>query len=56
MKKLITLLFLSVCITTINAQDIKHPDSYNYTRGVEAIQQENYQDALDYNIDFIKNS
>lgn len=48
MKKLITLLFLSVCITTINAQDIKRPDSYNYTRGVEAIQQENYQDAIDY--------
>ena len=48
MKKLITLLFLSICITTINAQDIKRPDSYNYTRGVEAIQQENYQDAIDY--------
>lgn len=48
MKELITLLFLSVCITTINAQDIKRPDSYNYTRGVEAIQQENYQDAIDY--------
>lgn len=48
MKKIITLLFLVMCITAINAQDIKRPESYNYTRGVEAIQQENYKDAIDF--------
>jgi clan AA aspartic protease (TIGR02281 family) len=33
---------------TVKAQDIKRPESYNYTRAVEAIQQENYQEALDF--------
>ncbi len=48
MKKIITLICLAFCVTTIKAQDIKRPDSYNYTRGVEAIQNENYDEALDF--------
>ena len=48
MKKLTALLCLVFCFITIKAQDIKRPDSYNYTRGVEAIQNENYNEALDY--------
>ena len=38
------------CVITSSAQDkdIKRPDTYNYTRGVEAIQQENYKEALEY--------
>lgn len=31
-----------------SAQNIKRPDSYNYTRGVEAIQNSNLEEALDY--------
>jgi clan AA aspartic protease (TIGR02281 family) len=34
---------LSVC-----AQDVKRPDSYNYTRGVEALQKGNTDEALEY--------
>ena len=48
MKNLITLLCFVFCFITIKAQDIKRPDSYNYSRGVEAIQNENYNEALDY--------
>lgn len=50
MKHLITLICLFFCVITSSAQDkdIKRPDTYNYTRGVEAIQQENYKEALEY--------
>lgn len=50
MKHLITLICLFFCVITSSAQDkdIKRPDSYNYSRGVEAIQQENYKEALEY--------
>lgn len=43
-------IFLIVCLcgNTIIAQDIKRPDSYNYVRGVEALQNEKYEEALDY--------
>ena len=30
------------------AQNIKRPDSYNYQRGIEAIQEEKMGDALEY--------
>jgi len=41
---------LTVLAFTINAmaQNDKRPDSYNYTRGVEAIQNNNTEEALDY--------
>ncbi len=48
MKNLTTLLCFVFCFMTVKAQDIKRPESYNYTRAVEAIQQENYQEALDF--------
>lgn len=50
MRILITILCLFLFVISSNTQDkdIKRPDSYNYTRGVEAIQQENYKEALDY--------
>ena len=48
MKNLTALLCFVFCFITIKAQDIKRPDSYNYSRGVEAIQNENYNEALDY--------
>lgn len=48
MRKLITLFCLFCCILASNAEDIKRPDSYNYTRGVEAMHQGNYPEALEY--------
>ena len=43
---IISLLFL--CSIQIVAQKVKRPDSYNYTRGVEAIQNNNVEEALEY--------
>lgn len=34
--------------TIVEAQNFKRPDSYNYTRGVEAIQNNNVEEAIDY--------
>ncbi len=39
---------LVLCSSAIYADDIKRPDSYNYTRGVEAIKNNNAEEALDY--------
>ena len=39
-------LLLGVQITF--AQNVKRPDSYNYTRGVEAVQSNNFEEALEY--------
>ena len=48
MRKLVLSLVVLIFATTLSAQNIKRPDTYNYNRGVEAIQNENYQEALDY--------
>lgn len=37
-----------VCVTSVFAQKGKRSASYNYTRGVEAVNQENYEEALRY--------
>ena len=44
----ILLSFLIACSSALFADNIKRPDSYNYTRGVEAIQNNNPNEALDY--------
>ena len=44
-------LFLSIlvlCSSVMLADNIKRPDSYNYSRGVEAINNNNAEEALDY--------
>lgn len=41
-------MFLFVISSNAQDKDIKRPDSYNYSRDVEAIQQENYKEALEY--------
>lgn len=47
-KFILTIVSLFVlCISSV-AQDMKRPESYNYTRGVEAFQNENYDEALEY--------
>ena len=44
----ILLSILIVCSSVLYADNIKRPDSYNYTRGLEAIQNNNLEDALTY--------
>lgn len=44
----ILLSFLIACSSVLYADNIKRPDSYNYTRGIEAIQNNNLDEALDY--------
>lgn len=39
---------LVLCSSVIVADNIKRPDSYNYSRGVEAINNNNAEEALDY--------
>ena len=44
----IILSILVFCSSAIYADNIKRPDSYNYTRGVEAINKNNTEEALEY--------
>ena len=39
---------LVLCSSVMLADNIKRPDSYNYSRGVEAIKNNNAEEALDY--------
>lgn len=39
---------LGLCSSVMLADNIKRPDSYNYSRGVEAINNNNAEEALDY--------
>lgn len=49
MKRIIIILLGIIGLTNIvSAQNIKRPDSYNYNRGVEAIQNNNAEEALEY--------
>jgi clan AA aspartic protease (TIGR02281 family) len=43
---IITMFLLGICQAV--AQNIKRPESYNYQRGLEAMQEEKQQEALDY--------
>ncbi len=44
----IILLLLALCASVTYADNIKRPDSYNYARGVEAINKNNTEEALEY--------
>ena len=48
MRAKIILSLMILCSTSVWAQKVKRPDSYNYTRGVEAIQNNNVEEALEY--------
>ncbi len=52
MKKIVILSLVVFVAATASAQkkekDIKRPDSYNYTRGIEEAQNDNYDEALTY--------
>ena len=47
MKRLIVIFFVFVA-ASLAAQNVKRPESYNYLRGVEAYNNENYNEAFDY--------
>ncbi len=47
MRYLILSIFV-LCSSVMLADNIKRPDSYNYSRGVEAINNNNAEEALDY--------
>lgn len=46
MKKTKILCCLLFCVSTLFAQNIKRPQSYNFTRGVEAAKAENFKEAM----------
>ena len=48
MRAKIILCLMLLCSTSVWAQKMKRPDSYNYNRGVEAIQNNNAEEALEY--------
>lgn len=48
MKQIFITMTLLLNIWQVQAQNIKRPDSYNYQRGLEAMQEEKMQEALDY--------
>lgn len=48
MKKLMMVVLLMFGFYQVLAQNIKRPETYNYLRGHEAIQEQKYEDALDY--------
>ena len=48
MRTNIFVLLLALCSTSVWAQKSNRPDSYNYTRGIEAIQNNNADEALEY--------
>lgn len=47
-KYLFTIMLSFLLLANTTAQNVKRPDSYNYTRGVEAINNNNAEEALDY--------
>lgn len=48
MRIKIILSFVLLCSVSVWAQNIKRPDSYNYTRAIEAIENNNVEEALQY--------
>lgn len=49
MKKLISIVLFAVwCGGVLSGQEIKRPESYNYCRGLEAMQGEDVAVALDF--------
>ena len=48
MIKLMMVVLLMFGFYQVLAQNIKRPETYNYLRGHEAIQEQKYEDALDY--------
>ena len=41
-------MMLFACFNSLEAQNVKRPESYNYQRGLEAMQEEKFDEAIDY--------
>jgi clan AA aspartic protease (TIGR02281 family) len=41
-------MMLLACFNSLEAQNVKRPESYNYQRGLEAMQEEKFDEAIDY--------
>lgn len=50
MQKIVLFALTMISIATLHAQEskVKRPDTYNYQRGMEALQKENTEEALEY--------
>lgn len=48
MRQIIILIMLLLSICQVEAQNIKRPESYNYQRGIEAMQEEKNEEAIDF--------
>lgn len=48
MKQIIISVLLLLCSGQVLAQNIKRPESYNYQRGHEAMQEQKYDEAIEY--------
>ena len=48
MRKLFVIVVLLIGLSQVLAQNIKRPESYNYQRGMEAMQEEKVDEALEY--------
>ena len=44
----IVMAFLIFGISQMVAQNVNRPESYNYQRGLEAMQEEKFDEAIDY--------
>ena len=48
MKRIVSLLLLAVCATIVCAKEPQRPTSYNYQRGVEAVNNDQDEEAEKY--------
>ena len=48
MRKIIIFVLLIIGMYQVEAQNIKRPESYNYQRGREAMQEQKYDEAIEY--------
>lgn len=47
-KRLFVVSIILYCAVALNAQKLSRPESYNYQRGLEAMQEEKYEEAIDF--------
>ena len=48
MKQIFFIVMLMISFSQVDAQNVKRPKSYNYQRGLEAMQEEKFDEAIEY--------
>ena len=48
MKQIFFIVMLMISFSQVDAQNVKRPESYNYQRGLEAMQEEKFDEAIEY--------